>query len=502
MASKNRTNMKDRIRGLLFCLLWYFSILFGFFMFICPILPLAVLYPKLYRKWSDLVFGMWEPFPVAMMEILFGVRIYISGDRINPFEGSLVIMNHRTRLDWNFFWAGLFHGCQPHSHNMKFVLKSPIMHLPGPGWVMQACSFLFIHRNWEKDQKLLAQILDYLRDSEQVCQILIFPEGTDLSERNIERSHKFADEHNLDRYYRVLHPKTRGFIYLASRMRSNGQLKAIYDLTIGYPKTLPQTELDMLRGKFPEEVHFHVKRYSASSIPYREEELKQWLNEIWQEKEKKLQKFYSSGSFIQQDYTPDCSKQNSTNELIKMCKYSDNNIIDRAILQNGISRDMTQRSFDDFHSLNAADNLNSSQRKVEQSEIVKQNLINNEIHSSGMQSSTQSKKEKTNAMQNASNFSVNSSESYFQNHFNCNEDVLNNQYRPSNLLYLSLLFWTSLVLFTLYGLFTNFYIQIWISIHFVMFVALSFVSNGFHQLLASFHLYRCKRNSRVIKKSE
>lgn len=69
------------------------------------------------------------------MEILFGVRIYVSGDQINPFEGSLVIMNHRTRLDWNFLWAGLFHGCHPHSHNMKFVLKAPIMHFPGPGKV-------------------------------------------------------------------------------------------------------------------------------------------------------------------------------------------------------------------------------------------------------------------------------------------------------------------------------------------------------------------------------
>ena len=67
------------------------------------------------------------------MEILFGVRIHISGDRMNPFEGSLVIMNHRTRLDWNFLWAGLFHCCHPNSHNMKFVLKAPIMHLPGPG---------------------------------------------------------------------------------------------------------------------------------------------------------------------------------------------------------------------------------------------------------------------------------------------------------------------------------------------------------------------------------
>lgn len=36
---------------------------------------------------------------------------------------------------------------------------------------MQACSFLFIHRNWEKDQKLLAKVLDYLKESNEVCQV-------------------------------------------------------------------------------------------------------------------------------------------------------------------------------------------------------------------------------------------------------------------------------------------------------------------------------------------
>lgn len=127
--------------------------------------------------------------------------------------------------------------------------------------------------------------------------------------------------------------------------------------------------------------------------------------------------------------------------------------------------------------------------------MLKQNIINNEIISSKENNDKRGN-------QNASNSSVYSPRSYFRNHLNCDENVLGNHYRPSNLLYLSLLFWTSLVLFTIYGLFTNFYIQIWISIHFVMFVALSFVSNGFHQLLASFYLYRYKKNCRIIKKPE
>lgn len=39
-----------------------------------------------------------------------------------------------------------------------------------------------------------------------------------------------------------------------------GLLDAVYDVTVAYPKTLPLSELDLIKGKMPEEVHFHIKR--------------------------------------------------------------------------------------------------------------------------------------------------------------------------------------------------------------------------------------------------
>lgn len=69
----------------------------------------------------------------ALMEIFFGIRAVLTGDQIDPFERSLLIMNHRTRLDWNFLWVGLFHCCHPYSHALKYVLKSAVMYFPGPG---------------------------------------------------------------------------------------------------------------------------------------------------------------------------------------------------------------------------------------------------------------------------------------------------------------------------------------------------------------------------------
>jgi len=65
-------------------------------------------------------------------------------------------------------------------------------------------------------------------------------------------------------------------------------------LTIGYPKTLPHCETDILHGKIPEEVQFLIKRHDISTLPQDEAGLKTWCEKRWEEKESLLEKFYAS----------------------------------------------------------------------------------------------------------------------------------------------------------------------------------------------------------------
>lgn len=60
----------------------------------------------------------------------------VTGDAIQSGETSLIIMNHRTRTDWNFLWPATYHstiGLGRLKHPTKFVLKDVIRHIPGPG---------------------------------------------------------------------------------------------------------------------------------------------------------------------------------------------------------------------------------------------------------------------------------------------------------------------------------------------------------------------------------
>ncbi|KHJ93429.1 hypothetical protein OESDEN_06663 [Oesophagostomum dentatum] len=49
----------------------------------------------------------------------------------------------------------------------------------------------------------------------------------------------------------------------------------------------------IMKGDCPREVHFHVKKISVSEVPKGEAECGRWLNELWLEKELRLEEFYS-----------------------------------------------------------------------------------------------------------------------------------------------------------------------------------------------------------------
>lgn len=67
------------------------------------------------------------------MEYMFGVHIFVSGDVIDNSEPALIIMNHRTRLDWLFFWNALFRIDPWLLTTQKISLKGILKYLPGAG---------------------------------------------------------------------------------------------------------------------------------------------------------------------------------------------------------------------------------------------------------------------------------------------------------------------------------------------------------------------------------
>ena len=121
---------------------------------------------------------------------------------------------------------------------MVIILKDSLRTAPIFGWLMQLALYIFLKRNRENDLPHISKMLSYLTSLRTVPSLLLFPEGTDLSPSNIEKSNRFATENNLPQYQQVLHPKPSGLVTAVSAYREQQQPQqggaAIHDLTIAY----------------------------------------------------------------------------------------------------------------------------------------------------------------------------------------------------------------------------------------------------------------------------
>ncbi|XP_019871786.1 lysocardiolipin acyltransferase 1 [Aethina tumida] len=288
-------------RGWIYCYLWYTSIFAGYALLYCPIVPLLFVSNKLYRYATDVLFTFWQFYPTALLEFLCGCTIQVSGDPIVAGEMSLIVMNHRTRTDWNFLWPTVYHCVQGPGrfmHSTKFVLKEVIRHIPGPGWVMQLACFVYIRRNWRDDLKTFTKYLTYISDLGYKFSLILFPEGTDFTPTTKGNSDRFAEKNGLVKYDYVLHPRTTGFTYIASQLLKTRSLDAVYDVTIIYPDSVPQNEKMLFNGVFPKQVYVHFVRYSSSVLPNDEADLKEFLEKRWSDKERTIKEFKMTGQFL------------------------------------------------------------------------------------------------------------------------------------------------------------------------------------------------------------
>ena len=205
---------------------------------IFPILLLIVIPSKrvilFRRKIISKLCGYYLEFAYFLVEYLCQTSVNIYCDDLSILSEQtsvLILSNHRTRIDWMYVgWCyGSFISIVS---NMTIILKDALRTAPLFGWLMQVALYIFLKRNRENDLPHIARMLTYLISLGSKPSLLLFPEGTDLSESNIIKSNQFAREHQLPEYQFVLHPKPSGLVTAINCFKQcNG---VIHDITIAY----------------------------------------------------------------------------------------------------------------------------------------------------------------------------------------------------------------------------------------------------------------------------
>ncbi|KAI3807279.1 hypothetical protein L1987_23205 [Smallanthus sonchifolius] len=291
------------IRGLA-CLVVY--LLTSFTLLVC-LGPFAAVFLRLFsihysRKITNFLFGLWLALWPFLFEKINKTKVVFSGETVPKRERVLLIVNHKTEVDWMYLWdLALRKGC---IGCIKYVLKSSLLKLPVFGWGFHVLEFILVERKWEVDEFMMRKMLLTFTNPFDPLWLAIFPEGTDFTEEKCMKSQKFAAENGLPVLKNVLLPKTRGFHACLKILR--GSLDAVYDVTIAYKNRCP-TFLDNVFGVEPSEVHVHVRRFLLEDIPSSETECDKWLVNTFHHKDQLLSDFIANGHFENEGTEEDLS---------------------------------------------------------------------------------------------------------------------------------------------------------------------------------------------------
>ncbi|CAN1354781.1 1-acyl-sn-glycerol-3-phosphate acyltransferase 3 [Linum perenne] len=154
-------------------------------------------------------------------------------------EHGLLICNHRSDVDWLVGWVlAQRSGCLG---SALAVMKREAKWLPIIGWSMWFSDYVFLARNWAKDEITLKSGLERLVDFPMPFWLALFAEGTRFTQAKLEAAQEFAASRGLPIPRNVLLPRTKGFVSAVTHMRAF--VPAIYDCTVAVPRDQPSPTL-------------------------------------------------------------------------------------------------------------------------------------------------------------------------------------------------------------------------------------------------------------------
>nr|ALM22871.1 microsomal lysophosphatidic acid acyltransferase 2c [Cuphea avigera var. pulcherrima] len=259
------------------------------------------LFKNTYRRINRVVAELLWLELVWLIDWWAGVKIKVFTDHetfhLMGKEHALVICNHKSDIDWLVGWVlAQRSGCLG---STLAVMKKSSKFLPVIGWSMWFSEYLFLERNWAKDESTLKSGLNRLKDYPLPFWLALFVEGTRFTRAKLLAAQQYAASSGLPVPRNVLIPRTKGFVSSVSHMRSF--VPAIYDVTVAIPKTSPPpTLLRMFKGQ-SSVLHVHLKRHQMNDLPESDDAVAQWCRDIFVEKDALLDKHNAEDTFSGQE---------------------------------------------------------------------------------------------------------------------------------------------------------------------------------------------------------
>ncbi|KAH9566178.1 hypothetical protein CY35_04G116700 [Sphagnum magellanicum] len=230
------------------------------------------------------------------------VRIYTDAETWQQMgkEHALVISNHRSDIDWLVGWIiAQRRGCLG---GTRAIMKQSTQYLPIIGWSMWFSEYVFLARNWAKDERTLKTGFQRMKGFPRVLWVALFVEGTRFTKAKLTGAQEFARSHGMRVPRNVLVPRTKGFVSAVQNLR--GFTPAVYDITVAISKDLPAPTMLRLFKGLPSVVHVHARRIPMTELPTSDDELATWCHEAFATKDDLLDKHEKENTFGENLYIP------------------------------------------------------------------------------------------------------------------------------------------------------------------------------------------------------
>ncbi|WJX48140.1 1-acyl-sn-glycerol-3-phosphate acyltransferase [Trifolium repens] len=223
------------------------------------------------------------------------IELYADSENFELFgkENALLICNHRSDIDWLVGWVLAQRvGCLG---STVAIMKKEVKYLPVLGWSMWFADFLFLERNWTKDEQTLKSGFKQQVRNPVPFWLALFVEGTRFTQSKLIAAQEFATSRGMPVPKNVLVPRTKGFVTAVTQTRTF--IPVIYDCTFIVSKNEPSpTMLKIFKG-IPSTVKVQVKRHKMEELPETDDGIAQWCKDIFVAKDALLEKYNTTDKF-------------------------------------------------------------------------------------------------------------------------------------------------------------------------------------------------------------
>ncbi len=274
-------------------LLWLVPIII--FSLLKALIPIAFS-QKIFSYLLDQMASNWVAVNTLIQKLFCRIEFNVSGlEKLSLNDWYIVVSNHQSWVDI-LVLQRLLHGKIPF---LKFFLKKELIYVPLLGIAWWALDFPFMKRYSQaflkKNPHLIGKDLETTRKAcakfkHKPVSIMNFIEGTRFTkEKHQKQKPKF--EH-------LLRPKAGGIAFALDAMSEH--VSTLVDVTIHYPDGIP-TFMDFACGQVKRinvDVNTLVVADGFSGDYFKDKshkaEFHRWLNELWLEKDKKLNDYHQA----------------------------------------------------------------------------------------------------------------------------------------------------------------------------------------------------------------